>query len=61
MKSSILQDFESKAASGFVVDMVDDIVDVAEDKSSESHDIYDDVCAFCDEGGDLLWYVLSIG
>lgn len=60
--SSVFQDFKAKTASRFVVDIEDDIVDVAEeDESGESHDVYDDVCAFCDEGGDLLWYAHFAG
>lgn len=44
----------SASMSTFIVDDTDDVVDGIEEDESEEED-YDTVCAFCDNGGDLLW------
>ncbi|XP_075669468.1 protein ENHANCED DOWNY MILDEW 2 [Castanea sativa] len=38
--------------SGFIVDDVDD--DILDEEEDEEEDVFDSVCAFCDNGGDLL-------
>lgn len=50
------------AISKFIVDDADDdIVDYAgEDESKEDDELFDTVCTFCDNGGDLLWYALAV-
>lgn len=49
---------QTKAMSGFIVDdMEEDMVhDTEEDESNEEDELFDSVCSFCDNGGDLLWY-----
>lgn len=44
--------------SSFIVDDSDD-EDIDEDAVEEDSDddVFDSVCAFCDNGGNLLWYV----
>lgn len=47
------------AMSGFIVDDVDDeLLDEEDDDSNEAEDLFDSVCAFCDNGGNILWYGL---
>ncbi len=59
MNLSVFQAVQATVMSGFIVeDMVDDILDEEEDESNEDEDVFDSVCAFCDNGGELLWYVL---
>ncbi|KAK0601886.1 hypothetical protein LWI29_028434 [Acer saccharum] len=50
------QDGQTMTMSGFIVGDTDDVMhDVAnEDESEEENDLFDSVCAFCDNGGDLL-------
>ncbi|KAL9441710.1 hypothetical protein AB3S75_020248 [Citrus x aurantiifolia] len=47
---------QTKAMSGFIVDdMEEDMVhDTEEDESNEEDELFDSVCSFCDNGGDLL-------
>lgn len=33
-----------------------DMIDDAENESSDIDSLFSSVCAFCDDGGDLLWY-----
>lgn len=33
------------------------VEDVEFDDSDEESDLFDSVCAICDNGGELLWYV----
>ena len=40
---------------GFIVE--DDVIDEIEDDDDEEDDLFDSVCAICDNGGDILWYV----
>lgn len=49
---------QTKAMYGFIVDdMEEDMVDdIEEDESNEDDELFDSVCSFCDNGGDLLWY-----
>lgn len=49
---------EIGTATNFIVD--DDMIDEFEesDGSDEEDDLFDSVCAICDNGGDILWYVL---
>lgn len=35
----------------------EDIKDDADDDSEDESDLFDSVCAICDNGGELLWYV----
>ena len=39
---------------GFIVE--DDVIDEIEDDDDEQDDLFDSVCAICDNGGDILWY-----
>lgn len=42
-------------------DEVDEIMeDDSGDESDEDSDLFDSVCAICDNGGDLLWYAFFI-
>lgn len=55
------QDVQCTARSSFIVDNSDDedmVDDAVEDESDD--DVFDSVCAFCDNGGDLLWYAFPI-
>ena len=53
---SVFQVVQTTDMSGFIVDDVDD--DILDEEEDEEEDVFDSVCAFCDNGGDLLWYVL---
>jgi hypothetical protein len=56
MNLLVFQAVPTTSMSGFIVDeMDDDILDEEEDESNENED---SVCAFCDNGGDSVWYVL---
>lgn len=37
--------------------MDEEIEDVDADESDEEPDSFDSVCAICDNGGELLWYL----
>ena len=54
----VFQESKSAAISRFIVDdSDDDIMDDAEEgESDEDDELFDSVCSFCDNGGDLLWY-----
>lgn len=52
----ILQDSGSTAKSGFLNDG-DAIDETEEDGSDEENELFDSVCAICDNGGELLWYL----
>ena len=47
--------------SAFIVDdgEYDNFEDLEEDESNDEDELFDSVCAFCDNGGNLLWYVFS--
>lgn len=47
--------------SGFIVDDTEDYMfhDAVEDESKEEDELFDSVCSFCDNGGELLWYEFS--
>ncbi|KAM1256233.1 hypothetical protein ACFX1Q_030382 [Malus domestica] len=48
------EDIQATTKLGFIVDdMEEDMID-AEDESSDDDNLFDSVCAFCDNGGDLL-------
>lgn len=52
----VLQAIGTMTKSGFLDDS--EIVDEAEeDGSDEEGELFDSVCAICDNGGELLWYV----
>lgn len=55
MNLSVFQVVQTTDMSGFIVDDVDD--DILDEEEDEEEDVFDSVCAFCDNGGDLLWYV----
>ena len=43
--------------SGFLVDDIDEgIFEAAEEEDDPNDDLFDSVCAFCDNGGEILWY-----
>ena len=49
------QDVQCTARPSFIVDDLDD-EDMVDDAIEESDDdVFDSVCAFCDNGGNLLW------
>lgn len=54
----LFQTVQMKAMSQFIVDDIDDDILDEEDDSNEDEEVYDAVCAFCDNGGDILWYAL---
>lgn len=55
----MFQNVQMTAMSGFIVDDVDDeLLDEEDDESNEVEDVFDSVCAFCDNGGNILWYGL---
>lgn len=49
--------------SAFIVDDVEDdnFEDLEEDESNDEDELFDSVCAFCDNGGNLLWYIFFLG
>lgn len=51
---SWLQDAETSAVCGFIDD---DVIDEVEEGRSDDDDQVERVCAICDNGGDLLWFV----
>ncbi|KAG6793586.1 hypothetical protein POTOM_002801 [Populus tomentosa] len=55
------EDFQAATMSAFIVDDVEDdnFEDLEEDESNDEDELFDSVCAFCDNGGNLLWYVFS--
>ncbi|KAL6999191.1 hypothetical protein U1Q18_000351 [Sarracenia purpurea var. burkii] len=54
-KKAFDKDTGTTTQNGFVVD--DDMIDaIEEDDVSDEDDLFDSVCAICDNGGDLLWY-----
>lgn len=58
MNSLDFQDIQATEKPGFIVDDVEDYVIDDDDESNEDDNLFDSVCAFCDNGGQLLWYVL---
>ena len=64
------QDAQRNMQPSFIVDdsddedMVDDAVeeesddDAVEEESDD--DVFDSVCAFCDNGGNIIWYLFSV-
>jgi hypothetical protein len=53
MNLLVFQAVQTTSMSAFIVDeMDDDILDEEEDDSNGNEDC---VCAFCDNGGDIVW------
>ncbi|KAJ6754103.1 PHD FINGER-CONTAINING PROTEIN [Salix purpurea] len=50
------EDFQATAMSAFIVDDVEDdnFEDLEEDESNDEDELFDSVCAFCDNGGNIL-------
>lgn len=50
------KDVQSAPKPRFIVE--DDVMEVVEDDpdAEEDDDVFDSVCAICDNGGELLWY-----
>lgn len=50
------EDFQAATMSAFIVDDVEDdnFEDLEEDESNDEDELFDSVCAFCDNGGNLL-------
>lgn len=45
------------ARPGFIIDDMDnDMIDDIADESDGEDELFDSVCAICDNGGDLVWY-----
>lgn len=46
--------------SGFIVDDADESISNEEDDTNvdddDDADLFDSVCAICDNGGDIMWY-----
>lgn len=52
------QEANTLARPAFIVDNIDDdTIEEAAEESDEDDVLFDSVCAFCDNGGKLLWYV----
>lgn len=54
----MFQDIQATTKPGFIVDDAEDYMIDVEDESNDDDDdnLFDSVCAFCDNGGQLLWY-----
>lgn len=52
----LFQDVKDVVKSGFIVDDAEDVMTDPKEESDEDEDLFDSVCAFCDNGGELLWY-----
>lgn len=54
--SCYFKDVQSAPKPRFIVE--DDMMEVGEDDpdAEEDDDVFDSVCAICDNGGELLWY-----
>ena len=48
------EDIQATTKPGFIVDDTEEDMIDAEDESSDDDNLFDSVCAFCDNGGDLL-------
>ncbi|CAL8151961.1 unnamed protein product [Prunus armeniaca] len=48
------EDIQATEKPGFIVDDLEDYVIDVEDESNDDDNLFDSVCAFCDNGGDLL-------
>ncbi|KAM1754950.1 hypothetical protein ACFX11_007306 [Malus domestica] len=48
------QDIQATTKPGFIVDDTEEDMIDAEDESNDDDNLFDSVCAFCDDGGDLL-------
>lgn len=55
------QDAQRNVQPSFIVDDSDDedMVDHAVEEESDD-DVFDSVCAFCDNGGNIIWYAFSV-
>lgn len=54
------QDIQAIEKPGFIVDHIEDYGIEVEDESNDDDDLFDSVCAFCDNGGELLWYAFVL-
>lgn len=56
------QDAQRNVQPSFIVDDSDDedMVDDAVEEESDDDDVFDSVCAFCDNGGNIIWYSFSV-
>lgn len=53
----MFQDIQATSKPGFIVDDSEDyMIDVEDDSNDDDENLFDSVCAFCDNGGALLWY-----
>lgn len=52
----IIQNVQATSISGFIVDDAVDVpeLDDSDDNDDDDDELFDSVCAFCDNGGDLL-------
>lgn len=53
----VQQDIEIRKKPKFIVDM-DDIDEDDGECFDEDDELYDPVCAICDNGGEILWYAI---
>lgn len=52
-----MQDTQALKKLKFVIDDCDDDIDVEDDDGDEdTKQLFDSVCAYCDDGGEILWY-----
>lgn len=55
------QEIKDLARPGFITDDTDnDLIDEIDEDSDGEDGLFDSVCAICDNGGELLWYVFSL-
>jgi hypothetical protein len=62
----VFQAVQTAAMSGVTVyDMNDDVIeyesnedDMGDAIMNEDEDVFDPICAFCDNGGEIVWYAL---
>lgn len=53
------QEVKDLARPGFIIDDIDNGM-IDEDSDGED-ELFDSVCAICDNGGQLLWYIFFVG
>lgn len=57
----MFQDIQATTKPRFIVDDSEDyMIDVEDDSNDDDENLFDSVCAFCDNGGELLWYAFVL-
>ena len=58
---NLFQEAKDLARPGFIIDDIDnDMIDEMGEESDEEDGLFDSVCAICDNGGNILWYVFFL-